>query len=732
MVIPELPRVRALVDWDGDGWVNRGVRSTDPLNLVCKPLTLNHQVWTQGSYNTLKAKYDPTDRGLFSYTANVGFGIGSSLFVGGDPSYTFPLSASNGLVYGLINDQLPLYNDSGSFARTLQFYIKGVSNYAGKTFTVSILEGSNGGFAPYNSGTYIQTPLTVTLTGSYQLITYNFSGSGGIPVLAIAHATGAGIATVAITGFSVIRGTFTTAQPFNVGTAISLRDDIEPYMLSANWQSGMATPLDNVASEGTLQIGLRNTNKEFSIESPSSFLYGAAPIVSGYPYLFPTSVFGEGVLIVLEVQDDTTDIWYEVWRGYVDNIDVGTGTVEPTASLNASQGLFKFAGTHIDTNVLQGKTADQIIKTMMQSGWITAVVPVQAAVSKTKLRDDISYDVISDADSYLLDVGQQTYNFSGETWSTNTSPVDVIKELMIAEQGLFFIARDGKVRFMHRDRIYSSGASEPAEVVLTDALVNTTDYMYTQSKINYVKVDYYPKQLVNQALWSTKTGITVDPYRQFITNAKLEQPENTKLTAISINSFTAAVLPSTYTVTDLAGNTLPASYVTITTRLRNGEVELTIQNFSGYSVSVNIVINGIALISYGGQSLYRSNDQAQAGIGTRYETYSSKLITTDTMARNLGDFILAMFSKRYATFSGFSVASRDANWLSRILTVKPGTRVKLKETNTGNVDHRLMVVGESAQWTPGILTMTYVTRPADNVAYLILNSTLRYQEGVAY
>lgn len=728
MIIPELPRVRALVDWDGDGFINRGVSLTDPLNKVIRPLTLNHQVWSQGQFNTIKAKYGPTDRGLYSYTAGIASGL--SLYVGGDSAYIMSFADSR---YGLYTDMVGFFNPTTT-NYTLQFYIKGNSNYVGHTFTLDIQEGQNAGSPPYSSGAVTGTSPTIVLTANYQLVTFNFTVTGGfsIAVLKILHATGTGSTNLSVTGFQVLQGTYTTAKTFNVGTSISLRDDLEPYMLSANWQSGMATFLDNVASEGTLQLSLKNTNKEFSIESSSSFLYSLPAGYYGYPYQFPEPLFGESVLIVLEVQDDTTDIWYEVWRGYVDSIDVGTGTIEPTASLNASQGLFKFAGTHIDTAVLQGKTADQIIKILMQSGWITAVVPNQAAVSKTKLRDAVSYDVISDANTFQLDVGQQTYDFSGETWSTNTSPVDVIKELMVAEQGLFFIARDGKIRFMHRDRIYSSAASEPADIVLTDADVNTTDYIYTQSKVNYVKVDYYPKQLVNQALWSSKTGLTVDPYRQFITNAKLEQPENTKLTAISINSFTAAVLPSTYTVTDLSGNTAPASAVNITTRLRNGEVEITIQNYAGYSVLVNITLNGIALISYGGQSLYRSNEQAHANVGTRYETYSSKLITTDTMARNLGDYILAMYSKRYATFSGFSVASRDANWLTRILTVKPGTRVKLHETNTGGIDHRLMVVGESAQWTPGILTMTYTTRPADNVQYLILNSTNRYQEGIAY
>lgn len=732
MIIPDLPRVRALVDWDGDGFINRGVRSTDPLNLVAKPLTLNHQVWTQGSYNTIKAKYDPTDRGLFSYTSNIGFGVGSNLFVGGDPTYVNTLALSISPAYGRMDDIVPLHSGASGGTYTLQFYIKGVSNYVGKTFTVSIMEANNGGFAPVAAVGLTQTPKVISLTGTYTLISYTFSGSVTWPILSIAHTSGAGVASVAITGLQVTAGSYTATKVFNVGTAISLRDDIEPYMLSASWQSGMASPMDNVASEGTLTLQLKNVNKEFSVESPSSFLYGSAPVVGGYPYLFPTSAFTEGVLIVIEVQDDTTDIWYEVWRGYVDNIDVGTGTIEPTATINASQGLFKFEGTHINTTVLQGKTADQIIKTLMQSGWITAVVPVQAAVSKTTLRDNISYDVISDSNTYQLDAGQQTYDFSGETWDTGTSPVEVIRELMEAEQGLFFIARDGKVRFMHRDRVYSSAASEPADIVLTDALVNTSDYLYTQSKINYVKVNYYPKQVATQQLWSTKTAISLDPYRQVITNAKLEQPENTKLTALSVNSFTASVLPSTYIVTDPSGNVLPNSYVVITYQLRNGEVELTLQNYSGYAVLVGITLNGTALLSYGGLSLYRSNDLAHAGVGSRYETYTSKLITTETMARNLGDYILAMYSKRYATFSGFTVASRDANWLTRILTVKPGIRVKLHETNTGNVDHRLMVIGESAQWTPGILTMTYTTRPADNVAYLILNSTQRYQEGVAY
>lgn len=730
----DLPRLRVLVDWDGDGFINRGVKSTDPLNLANRPLTLNDIAVKPGAYNfsaganrrayRLPAFYDPTDRGLFAsefpFTGVGDFNfLGSGVSSGPETTYL----VANGMAAGTY---------------TLQFYVKGVSGFSGKTFSIKIQDNGGSNPTPADYTLYLSNNTTTfTPTGNYVLVSHTFTrtASGSAfsagPVLRITQATGASTpAILRITGVSLHTGTLTTAQPYNVGTPISLRDDIEPYIMSAQWQLGMATPDDNVAAEGTATVQLRNLNYEFSIESPNSFLYESA---GNYPYRAPVTKFREGVLMIIEVQNATTLAWSEMWRGFISSIKVGTGTTQPTATLNATQGLFKFGSNKPNLEPLQNKRADEIIKALINSGWITPIIPNQAAIGKTQLRDAFTYDTITDASTYQLDTGLETYDISGEAWrSGESSPLDVIQELMIVEQGLFFVTRSGKLRFLHRDRLYNTAASEPADVVLTDAITNNTDYINRQSLINSVKVEYYPKVTTSAQLWQTKELITVKPGPVQKMTVKLENYENSKITATAINSFTASVLPSIKVVTDPAGTPLNAGGVSVVMALRNGEIELSIQSYYAGEVKLQLVINGTIILSYGGMSTYRSYLPSQVGVGTNQKVVTSKLLTSATRAGQLADFVLQQQSRRFATFSSFSISSRDATWLQRILDITLGTRVRLSETNTGGVSHRVIVVGESASWTPGILSMNYVIRPSDNVPYLTMDTTPVNSEGVVY
>lgn len=741
MTNQSLPNIRVCVDWDGDGWINKGGQVTDPLNLAVRPLTLYNQILKNGWWAVsgqirdayhLPAYYDPTDRGLFATEVT---GTGAATYIG---------SSDN------IYDGFLYYNPSGyNGTYTAQFYIKGMSNYVGKTMRVKIQDAFDSSGPPIDDAARItQTAQSFSLTNSWQLITYTFTLSLGspshqvLPTLVIEQTGGGSPYPVwRITGLSVTAGTPLTGWHYNVGTDISRRDDISSYVMSAMWQLGMGASLDNVAAEGTATVQVRNTSGEFSYEKSTSFLYGGPPFASQstaaqaayYPYDWPTAKYKLGVLSTIEIQDEVTGNWSEVWRGFLNKVDVGTGASSPVATLTMTQGLFKFSDIKLDMNVLQNVTADEIITALINSGWVTAALPNQAAIGKTQIRSEFTYDVVSSLDTYLLDAGLAAYAFSGDDWSADsTSPVDVIRDLMTVEQGLFFVDRVGRVRFLHRDRIYSTASTEPADIELDDSDVNAQKYDATQGLINSVTVEYSPKEIVEGTLWTSKEPFVVNPGAPLRVTAKLESPDRTKLTAISVNSFFAPTNASIRTVTDMAGNVLPSTNVRIMTSLRNGEVDMAIQNFDKSPVKVSIILKGTMLMTYAGMSTTVNYELGQVGIGAQGESVSSKLLSDLVSARQLGEYILQLKGHQYATFSQFTITSRDATWLQRILTTTIGSRIKMRETNAGNIYHRIMVVGESGSWTPGVLTMTYTTRPADNVPYLVLNSTPFGGEGLVY
>lgn len=731
-----IPKIRVLVDWDGDGYRNMGATNGGPLNLVNMPLTMNGLHLTFNNYDVttavtkgvpfsvtpsrnIPARYEPTDRGLYRWRYSLG--VSQANYIGwSDNSISYPLLAN-----------LP----AGAY--TIQFYVRGDTNYSGHQiqFRVGALSTSGAGL---DTTRFVQTTTTVTMSGVWQLVTHTFTITAGANVAAtgaeVKHSSGAVTMTASVTGFACFAGTYTasTCPAFNIGTVLSTYDNISAYVMSAQWQLGSTQPYDTVASEGTAYIQLRNTTQLFSPESTASFLYKAAAVY-GYPYDFPSVKFQEGVVISIEIYDEIAATWVEMWKGFVDTIDIGTGVSDPTATLTAYQGLFKFQKNTLDTTALQNKRADEIIKKAIQSGWITAIVPNQFALGKTQIRDSVSYDVLAVGNSYSIDTGTQIYDFSGESWSSGlTSPVDVIREVMNIEQGLFFLQRNGVIRFMHRDRIYSNMASEPADIVLDGTLYNSVDYQSNQGSTNSVKIEYAPKKTLTGQIWSNKSPFTIKPAQVFTTTVNTENPENSKLTATVVNQVTALVLPSTYTVTDTSGNALPSSYVAITLAVKNGQINIMIRNFTALELQVSMVINGTYVVSYGSISTTRNDLRYQPTVGLKRDTLSSKLITTETQANALGDYILSTRAKRYSTFSSMQILSRDNTWLHNILTTTIGNRVKVGDIATGNVYHRVLVVGENASWTPALLTMNYTLRPADNTPSLVAGSTKVGSEGVLY
>src|SRR5690242_14226842 len=274
-------------------------------------------------------KYDPTDRGLYSYgmftIGTTGIQIGRNLGTTGSYEAFF------------------IPTQTGTY--TLQFYFRRDEG-SHVNFDTSV---QNVYPNPPNTTNITQTPVTTTSTtlGVYQLITHTFTVTSIVNmVIGVKLATASSAILGSVTGFQVMLGTFSTAQIWNTNDQYMAYDDISAYVESASGQLGMSSTYDNVAAEGTLNLTLRNTTKIFSPENSASPFYSfdssADPnFPSGhYPYTFPNINWANGSILSVDFQDPVTLTYVEKWRGFIDTIDVGT-TPDPTVSLTALQGMFK-------------------------------------------------------------------------------------------------------------------------------------------------------------------------------------------------------------------------------------------------------------------------------------------------------------------------------------------------------------------------------------------------------
>lgn len=715
------PRVRVLVDWDGDGYVHKGVLPSTPLNKAYFPLTLgpgsgynllkpNRVFWFNGTNphaidaasNKIQPVYEPTDYGLYAIET------------------TFPLSTriQCGFVDGGAmgaHHFAPVINGSN----TLQFWVRRTSG-SGGNFTAYIVDGTT---TTTSTTYYGQT--TFDAADSWAMVTVsinNTSGSTKNVFLRIDKNSGSG--EWQFTGFNVLHASYSTYQLFNVGTTLAAYDNLEPYMLSANWDLGLTSADEQVASEGTLSVQLNNASKTFSVENPVS------PFYNGTSAGRVLTNFREGVLVVLEVLNEDDQTWYSFWRGFLKDLDIATAP-DPTASLMAEQGIFRFNNVPSVFPVLEDATADTIIKTVANSGWVVSSHPNAAIVSKVAFADATYFDIITSLNVSGIDTGTIVYPYVGEEWQSGTTPaIEIIKDLLLVEQGLFFLARDGSIKFYHRDRIYSDGAAFGSFLSLTDADVNDCAYDYVSAPYNAAKVDYYPKETVIGQIWTSRTAIDVEPYGTVETTAKFEYEEGSKVTVLSINPFSGSN-PSTATVKDVSDVSITGTLYDITTSIKNGEAVVTITSYTGAALKFYVTLYGSILVSYGGRSVYVYGLREQKGVGSKTINVSSKLLSNEAMAKDLAGAIVAQYENNYGTFPTFQISSRNTSWLDRINTITIGSRVSLTETNSG-VTHKMIVIGENASWSPGILTMDYRTRPADNVRFATLDETANGYMELAY
>lgn len=729
-------QVRAFVDWDGDGFFNKGL-ATDPRNLVTNPLTLLNAVTNNISKPlTVSPHFKATSRGLYEYGSGTALLSETTVYLGFNKGSAGSFAA--------------FFTPTATGNYTLQFYV--TNSTSGGLFSATVRNIYNN---PSDGVGLTVTPVPFTFTGSPQtlLVTVPFTVTTLTNMqVGVEINWTSGPKTIKPTGAMVVAGTFATEVPFNVGTTLSKYDNIQEYIMGGQWQLGATQPFDGVASEGTATLTLDNTAKTFSYENIASPFYSDNSVLDPsnpagrYPYTFPIPLATEGPIVSIELQDSTL-AWNEVWRGFVDTLSIGTGAGTPTATLTANQGFFKLdqykvsaalLTSYATTNPTNAYTAEWILAYLLDNFWFSATTPGIAAVNRVSGDNTKYFPVVSRANSQLdidgLSDNTTFYNYLQSAWKDNVTVLSAIRDLMVVDQGFFFLARNGFATYITRDSIYTNNSFATPDLVWDDLHTNLSSYTMQTTAVNSVDVEFSPIVTQVGLLWSAKTPIIVPPGRkEVVTTIKFQNPEGSTIAVQSINPFNSGVSPSTAVAKNSVGTTLPVQNFFIKTTLRNSDADIIVQNLGTTPIYVWVNLYGTSLITYGTSTVNQTSKVGFSPLGAKYMSINSKLVTTRNQANALGSHILQMQGRRYASFSSVSILARDTTWLDRIVAGTVGKRVQYKEfTNTGAINHRVMIVGESMSWTPGMITVNYTMRPADQYPYLNLDTSFYLHGGVVY
>lgn len=725
MTTQTLPNLRAFIDWDGDGWINKGV-TTDPLNLAFTPLTLQDMV----KLNTTPAtvKYANTSRGLYEHRFTL---VGpQTLYVGYNK--------------GSAGQYVALFTPTQTGTYTVQMYVK--TGIAG-TLTIT---AKNVYPAPSNTTNITQTPLAFSAINNYTLLTYTFTVNNLANMqIGLELTNSASLGTCAITGLQVMYGNYPTEIPFNVGTPISRLDNVSSYLISANWQLGATNPSDTACSEGSATLVLNNTSRIFSPENTASFLYsynssGDPNYPQGrYPHTSPDLTFADGTTVSIEVQNPSTLAWVEMWRGFIYDYSVDTAVSGLTATITANQGIFRLDQSKINVGLLSAFEANNpldmytshwLIKFILENYAVSSKIPNVATVGKTGGLNTKYYDIISPSGIYSVQQPSsyeysRTYTSAKAAWSDSPSAMAAIRDLMQLDQGFFYIGRDGVYNYIQRNSLYTDLGTD---IVFDDTSTNTSEYSIQQPLYNAVEVTYTPNNTQSGVVWQSKTPIEVGAKTTVTYTAKFEQPEGKKLAVTSINSFKAAASPSTAIATNSTGSTLAKQSFLISVVLKSAEADITITNVGVIPMKVSVTLNGTYNITSAALKVVKSTKQTINILGSKLLTVNSKLIADADTASQYASFMLEVFGKKYASITSMSLTSRDATWLNNILNYGIGTRIKFRDASSGNIYHRGTIIGESARWSSGILTMDYTLKPTSHVAFNTAGNTYYKYGGLVY
>lgn len=443
-------------------------------------------------------------------------------------------------------------------------------------------------------------------------------------------------------------------------------DDVSDYVISADWELGIAEPYNAMCDDSYCSITLRNNDGRFNPENSTSPIYGK---------MLPRRP--------IKIEYNNTPLY----TGYI-GVPVSrmspsgtyTGKTEVTVEGHGYKPFLDNLSPILQ--LYENVTTDVIIDDVLSQ----VVLPVSGSPALSSVAS--------------LETGKYTVTLYGDF--SDTTAWDVIAEMAITEQGRLFFDRDGTVKFFNRHHFILNTST--AGTITGDELVSY-DYGYGRHLANRIRVTASPRNIgSNQVLWELDTPIDIRP------NTSIEFEVRLRKQTGQFAGGTNLVATPTFS----AGN----AFVSVTPRGGKALVTLTNASTSQLATLETLVIEGIPTVqqniievttedtnsinAYGLIELNLSlggvvNYSDCASIAS-YELSRRNILTGDT---------------RSITFLG-NIA--DNKFMYRI-----GDKISLDLSNYNGHQGDYVIIAERHSWQAGdVLQTTYILEPSASNQYWLL------------
>lgn len=480
---------RVGVDWNNDGIIEWGVRSTDAPNLLVGGAFAANAVWSlinssnvpYGEFG-IKAVIDDEGGAVDQHISN------SLTRTTGTDKIEFPMNQDT-----LESSAMGQVAISNGVNYTFSLYVKpaNLGGTASVTFTLYRRSTSSG-----SRTSVISSAKTLNLNGQWQRIELTSSFPSTTTYFLNLQIDMTNITTLSMAAPMFQRSS--TATAYNTGSNTGMYDDITPYVLDTSCTLGTTDLKERMPSDGTCEILLNNEGRLFSPGNPTG--------LKQYGVLKPNRKIMIQVLAPTDVYDSTGGSslpeygeWKTLWSGFLSDILAGSAvskevTLVGTMRVNAiSSGKLGYAEGDPAEVPIPEMTSGEVLDMLVTYNQLPVPYGLQAfrlgysTLGETTIllgtETVIKANSIASESIYEVD----DFRYIGVNWEEEEFTA-ILRALVYSEWGWLFVNRDGRYSFKSRSS-YRDGYSYPSMPTI-NVDTETNDFQFSMGKniINSVSV----------------------------------------------------------------------------------------------------------------------------------------------------------------------------------------------------------------------------------------------------
>lgn len=487
--------------------------------------------------------------------------------------------------------------------------------------------------------------------------------------------------------------------------------DLTPYLLAASWSLGREAPHDLLPAVGQATFTLHNSDGRFSPENGSSPLAGLL-------------VKGRRVRVQLATSGGPVTLW----QGWLDTVAVTSRAFGPRqAILQCRQGLERLhrqpAGLPVQLNTATGLIIDSALSRLLAAP--TLVDIWQLGIAGHSELDDTAF-IYDPAGQLQTETGQTTFPYAGDTWTEATPLLAVIRQLVAAEDGVFWQDRDG--RFQFRDRHFWLLNNTPADSFSVDDDTVAATYGHGADVVNRVQVTAYPRQLSGpqDVIWAATDPLSLPPGNRRSLSVRPTDDTGAPVGVVSIVPPVAAV---DFTAADDKGTDITGQ-LRVLVRAEGSTLHIEIISSASRPGLLSLQVRGQTVRRREPVSVTASDPFSLAEHGLAAQTFDLLALSSSEAADDFARWTVYRRATPRGALTSITLLARNPTWQDRLAILTVGTRVQISAAQPAhNGDY--FVVGERFAWSPEDgLRGTFILRPAEGVPFWQLDSSLLGQETV--